>query len=231
MRLAALLAFAPALVSCSQPIRHAPDHDVVDAVHALVVAEPLEWLARGETVLAHGSAAVPALITELRARPGAAGAQPAIAILGALGEQRALPLLQEILRADGPHAYEAALAMGRTKVRAATSELLPVLLDPRRTPLVRAASAAALLDLGQAKEAVAFFYALFTVDTSAAGPAVREQGLSSKPRWALERNVAIDAIRRSTGGETFGLDADAPWPQLAAAAAKMRTHFEAGPKR
>lgn len=225
MRPQPALAIALLLAACDsarvETSRAPSDPDV----EALVTAEPQEWLARGDALLAKGARVAPALVASLRANPAAPGAQPAIAALGALGDPVATEYLREVLAADGPHAYEAALALGRLPAPAALPDLERTLAEKGRSPLVRTACAAALLDLGRRGAAIPFFYALFTVDTSAAGPEVAQAGLASKPRWALERNIAISALRRAGTADAFGLDADAPWPRLAEAARKMREHY------
>lgn len=191
----------------------------IDAA-ALVHAPPADWAERAAAVLAHPDAGA-ALLEALRAQPDAPGAPCAIAALGAVGGNGARRFLTGLLSRDGEVAMEAALALGRLGDADAVPELRAAMRDRHLDAAVRTAAAAALLDLRDDAAAVPFLAAAILAGTPT-GIAERERlGLPDKPRWALERTIAIDAVARRTGGVTFGLDPDATWPALADAVADM----------
>jgi HEAT repeat protein len=231
-RLRVILPCAMVAACAAEPARRADPQGqgtARDAVQTLLDAQPQDWVAAGAGVGRHAGAAVQPLVEGLEARPWSPGAQPAIALLGAFGDPAAVPVLRKILRSSGAAAYEAALALGALRAEPATQDLREILADAGKEPLLRTACAAALLDLGDRTLSVPFFHALFSVDTDVGRDAARAQGLASKPRWALEREVAIAAISRATGGDALGLDADSPWPAMAAAAERMRERLGTAP--
>ncbi len=179
---------------------------------------PADWVDTVPPVLALGEHAAPELVRQLRAHPDAPGRQAALCALGALGNRDASPYLIEQVRGDAPYAYEAALALGRLGDPRAAAPLRAVASDPDHDITNRAASACALLDLGDKEHAVPLIAALLVAGTSFGAAAEAEFGLPSRSRWALERSLCIDAIARYTGGDTFGLDEDASWPRLNAGA-------------
>jgi hypothetical protein len=89
----------------------------------------------------------------------------------------------------------------------------------------RTAAACALLDLGDRDAALPFLEAVLLAGSPAGVAPAREHVLPEQTRWALERYMAIAAVARCTGGETFGLDPDASWPRMAAAVERMRAWF------
>jgi hypothetical protein len=97
--------------------------------------------------------------------------------------------------------------------------------EPTRSPLVRTAAAVALLRRAVDREALQFLCDVIL----AATPYGRARGLAlglpvDRPRWALERHLAIEALEQATG-RTLPLDADASWPALAAGVAAARSHL------
>ena len=143
------------------------------------------------------------------------GADAALGGFGGFFDPAAAGYLQELVESNGADATEAALALGRLGDRRAIPLLVTTVQNHTLAVGTRTAAACALLDLNEPTPAVPLLRAVLL----AATPYEREpeqQGLPRKgpPRWAYERYMAIEAIRRFSGGKTFGLDEDAPWPRL-----------------
>jgi hypothetical protein len=181
----------------------------------LLLAPASTWHEVLPRVVAAGPAMVEPLIAAARAGATAPGRQAVIAALGALGDRRACPALGEWLAGGGPDAAEAALAAGRLGCGELAPALERVLQDRAQPIRNRTTAAAALLDLGHWRQAAPFLAAVLLADTAWAGQRATVFHLPAKARWAEERHVAIAAIARACGGETFGLDPDAAHPQLA----------------
>lgn len=195
---------------------------------ALVQSPPGQWIPAFEAILACGTPAAAALVRAVDANPHSPGAQPAVTALGCLGDPSAAALLLRLLEHQSPDlAAEAALSLARLGVQSARPGLLTTMLDREKTTYVRTAAAAALLDLGDRDGAVAFACDVLLAPTDRGRDRARALGLPvDQVRWAVERNLAIDALARAAGGEAFGLDADASWPELAASVGRVRAHFQ-----
>ena len=206
----------------------APRDDAAErAAFALVQSPPGQWIPAFEAVLACGSPASAALVRAVEANPHSPGAQPAVTALGCLGDHGAEALLIRLLDHQNPDlAAEAALALARLGAQGARQRLLTTMADGEKTTYVRAAAAAALLDLGDRERAVDFAGDLLLAPTDRGRNRALELRLPvDQVRWAVERNLAIVALTRAARGESFGLDADASWPELAAGVERVRTHF------
>lgn len=207
----------------------APRDDTAErAAFALVQSPPGQWIAAFDTVLACGAPASAALVRAVDANPHAPGAQPAVTALGCLGAHGAETLLVRLLEHQNHDlAAEAALSLARLGAQGARPRLLTTMLDREKTTYVRTAAAAALLDLGDRDRAAAFACDVLLAPTDRGRDRALELGLPvDQVRWAVERNLAIDALARAAGGESFGLDADSSWPDLAAGVERVRAHFQ-----
>jgi HEAT repeat protein len=149
------------------------------------------------------------------------GLQVAVAILGKLGNPRAIPLLEDLLRERSGISGEAALALGRLPSPASRQVLLEEMSYRSGSPLNRTCAAIALMDLDDVDASLPFLRAILLAGTPAGLPLQKELGLPDRARWAHERDLAIEAIGRLFDGETFGLDSDSPWPRLKAAVERM----------
>ncbi len=168
------------------------------------------------------------MIRAIRADRHAPGEQIAVATLGALGSAAAIPLLEEILRERSPTSSEAALALGQLPSPESADLLAETVADPSAGTVARTASACALLDLGEVDRSVPFLCAVLVAGTPEGLETNREFGLRDKTRWALERYMIIEAIRRHCGGESFGLDPDNPWPDLVRNTDRFREAMRGG---
>ncbi len=210
----------------------APDQPTAtasEACRALVAAAPAEWPERLPAVLALGRAAAPDLIAALQAEPGGDGGQAAVATLGRLGDPRSRPFLLELHRDRGPLATEATLALAA--LPADDDPVLRELLaataaDRLADPTLRTASACALVALGQRRLAAPIWRAVLLAGTPIGLPLQRELGLPDRPRWALERYLIQRQLLR-TAGTDFGLDTDAPWPDLERVTERVTRWLEA----
>lgn len=204
------------------------DDTVELAAFTLMQSPPGHWIQAFEATLACGTAASAALVRALDANPHAPGAQPAVTALGCLGDSGAEALLLRLLDHQNPDlAAEAALSLARLDIQRARPGLLTAMLDREKATYVRAAAAAALLDLGDRDRAAAFACDVLLAPTDRGRERALELGLPvDQVRWAVERNLVIDALERAGGGVAFGLDADASWPDLAAGVARVRAHFQ-----
>ncbi len=212
---------ACSLAACASPEAAVPE-PLRAAAASLVAAPPGSWPEAARPVLEAGGDATPALIQAIDANPDGPGVQPALAVLGEFGRPAAVPLLERWLDDDRIGAYEAALSLGHMRAERSRSRLRATMSDPDRPAVMRTAAACALLDLGAVTDATPLLHAVLIAGTPAGVEPAAQHGLPDKPRWALERNLVIDAVKRHTGGEDFGLDADSPWPKLSEAAARCR---------
>ncbi len=198
------------------------------AAFALVQSPPGQWIPAFEAILACGTPASAALVRAVDANPHSPGAPPAVTALGCLGDLGAEALLTRLLEHQNPDlAAEAALSLARLGAQGARPGLLKTMLDREKTIYVRTAAAAALLDLGDRDRAADFACDVLLAPTDRGRDRALDLGLPvDQVRWAVERNLAIDALARAAGGEAFGLDADASWPDLAAGVERVRAHFK-----
>jgi hypothetical protein len=83
--------------------------------------------------------------------------------------------------------------------------------------VVRAAAASSLLELGSTA-GVPFLLGLLEAGTPGNGPRARTFFLPEKERWALEKEIALRALRRLSGRK-FGLEPEQGWEDLKKGAA------------
>jgi hypothetical protein len=190
----------------------------------LLAAAPADWALRLPPVLAAGARAVPWLATQILAGPEQPGAQPAVAALGRIGDPAAVPCLRSLLQDRGELATEAALALGELGARDAIAPLRAVAGDRLADPTLRAASAAALLRLGDRAAVEPLVRGILLADTPAGRELQQRLGLPEKARWALERWLIQQALR-ATAHTDFGLDTDATWPRLLEVADQVSKHL------
>lgn len=223
------LALTALLAACSgSPRRDSAmsertDASVHDACFGLLQSPAAEWPAAVPPVLELGPRAADELARVLQEAPHAPGAPAAAAALGVIGNERCHGVLVSVM-VDGPEATsaEAALALGRLRAVERRPILHEVMADPSHSPLVRTAAAAALVRIDRNSEAMGFLLDVLLAGTPGGRTRGRELGLPvDRPRWALERNLAISALSK-VAGEPLDLDADAPWPRLEAAVARAR---------
>ncbi|MHC5063207.1 MAG: HEAT repeat domain-containing protein [Planctomycetota bacterium] len=208
--------------------RQAPQRSeqAVETARALVASPAQSWSTNYRRFMGSSGQHSQALLAALQADPRGPGAQIALATLGTLGDPVAAPYLEERLRIGSTEeSSESALALGRLPSPASKELLSEVIRDRQRDPLVRTASAAALLDLHDLEGSMPFLCAILLAGTPAGQGAQAEHGLPDRGRWAHERYMAIEAIRRNFAGETFGLDPDSSWPALSAAVAELIEHL------
>jgi len=192
----------------------------------LVNSPPDGWGRAYPRVIESGTEATAPLIDALRAAPTAPGRQAALFALGELGDRSAVGFLIAEAAAGNDHGFEAALALGKLGDDSATEPLRDLMLDPSQDVTARTAAACALLDLGATDEAVPLLSAVLLAGTPYGRDQASQHGLPSKSRWALERQIAIDAIARASGGQTFGLDPDSSWPRLADGVRAWREYLQ-----
>jgi hypothetical protein len=210
---------------------HSVDRKLDDACFRLLQSPPHLWPSTFDAVVALGPKASVELASALRRAPHAPGAQAAAAALGTMGERACTDDLVVVMGlAPEPVAAEAALSLGRLGAVERVVDLRDAMHDQKRTPLVRTAAAAAVLACEHDLDAIAFLCDLIL----AATPSGRQRGLElglpvDRPRWALERNLAIATLGRVATVD-LGLDADAPWPRLASGVEAARRHFGLVPR-
>lgn len=214
-----VLACCVCWTACGAPAP-TPSPTDLTACRTLVHAEPKDWATTLPPVLALGPAAAPVLIDQLRRAPTAAGAQPAVAALGRLGNPTAEPFLAELLHDRGELALEAAQALGMLPASQTTAAMLDTMGDRLADATLRTACAASLLRLGQAAAVREFVVAVLLAGTPDGRAGTQRFGLPDKSRWAHERHLLIRALQ-ALAGQDFGLDTDAPWPALSAATARV----------
>lgn len=216
------------LVACSETKPHEADPPIGrDACRGLVAAPPAKWSELWPTVRAFGPEVVPSLLDAIERDPLGDGTQAGIHLLGEFGGEAARTFLEAELSRGSSLAQEAALALGQIGSEASVKPLHKVLAD-RTTPVTtRAAAAAALVDLGEAKSILPFLRAVFLAAGPYRGSTSKDEGLPrNKVRWALERYMIIEAFRRRYDESTFGLEEDASWPALRDGVAKLSAFLE-----
>lgn len=192
------------------------------ACRQLVAAKPAAWPDPWRKVRAIGERAAPSVIRALRENPEGDGVQAAIHLLGVFGGDAARTLLESKLDDGTDTATEAALALGRIGDESSMAKLTGVVQNRAARATTRTAAAAALVDLGRGKDVASFLRAVFLAATPYAAESTRKHGLPRrKTRWAHERYMILEALRRRYDGRTFGLDEDASWPALRKGAAAM----------
>lgn len=212
-----------------EPVR--PDPVIEAAAAALVAAAPGDWPAHLDAVHAHGTAASAALVRALGKAPDGPGAQAALHLLGRLRAPGCRPFLERRAAAGDELAAEAALALGRLGDTASIRPLRALVDDRLTPPTTRCAAAAALIELGRAREVLPFLDAVWTAATPYGHAHGRAVGFPpSKDRWAHERYMIIEAIRHRYGGKTFGLDEDQPWEAMRDAGKRFRDAVESSPR-
>ncbi len=195
---------------------------IVEAARALVAAAPASWSAKHRNFVRCQGEHSRALLDALQADPHGPGVQISLATLGDLGDPAAVSFLESQLR-DGStvQSSESALALGKLPSPSSKTALLAEMNHRRRDPLVRCSAAAALLDLGAIAESMPFLCAIILAGTPR-GQAMQENlGLPDRGRWAHERYLAIEAIKRQLPQQDFGLDPDSSWPALEAAVDRL----------
>lgn len=207
-----------------EPAAQDPDQNADPALateaRALLHAAPEQWGTRFAAVVARGAPMAAVLAAEVRAEvdavPAPEGLHAAIGALEALGCGEARDALQAIAGGGGPAAADSALALGALPDDPESARFLETLATDRAQPEgARAAAAASLLRLGHGQRVRSLLHALLLAGTPAGQQLAETHGLPAKQRWALERHYLLRAMR-IRAGETFGLDTDAPWPQLEA---------------
>ncbi len=188
----------------------------MEPCRALVAAPPAAWPEHWRTVHALGPDTTPALVRTLRENRSGPGRQAAIHLLGEWRhpDPSADAYLRELVKAKGADATDAALAIGKRKDQAAVPLLVATVQDQNLAIATRTAAACTLLDFDEPQHAVPLMRAVLLAATPYGHQLEQEQGLPRKTRWALERYMVIEAVRRFSDGRTFGLDEDAPWPTL-----------------
>ncbi len=195
------------------------------AAQALLLAPPQDWAKVLPPVQAQGKDAAPALMQALRQHPQGPGRQAAIQLLGSLQSAKARPLLESFLHANDPQAADAALALGKM-LSTDSMALLMDCLDQHDNPvLLRTAAACALWDLDNKAAAWPMFKAILLATTPEGPALLAQQGLPGKNRWAHERYLCIQTIRRSMAAPA-GLDEDASWPRLQAAVLRLEGQIQ-----
>lgn len=189
---------------------------LVEPCRALVAAPPAEWTEHWRTVQALGPDTAPALVRCLKEDSNGPGRQAAIHLLGEWRhpDPATDTYLRELVAAKGADATEAALAIGKRNDRTAVPLLVATVQDHSLAVATRTAAACTLLDFDEPQHAVPLMRAVLLAATPYGNELEQEQGLPHKTRWALERYMIIEAVRRFSNGRTFGLDEDAPWPTL-----------------
>lgn len=223
------------LLACNAPppAPAQPPHDPLPtAVAALLAAEPSAWLTHTAAVLQGGQPAVPELLAALQRNSSQPGAQAAVAVLGRIGGPQAAAGLLALVAERGPLATEAAHALGELPPDAnVLATLQPGLLacigDRFADATLRTAAAAALLRHGERRAIAEFVRAVLLAGTPAGQALQARHHLPEKSRWALERYLLQRALLRAAGDD-FGLDTDASWPDLEAAAQRISDWLEAG---
>jgi HEAT repeat protein len=190
------------------------DTSLLAPCQALVAAEPSEWPMRWRATQALGPRATTTLVRCLRENQDGPGRQAAIHLLGDWHDPTAAAYLRELVAAKGPDTTEAALGLGKLGDPAVAALLVATVQDRDLATDSRVAAACALLDLGQPRHAVPLMQAVLLAATPYGTELRQAQGLPQKTRWAFERYMMIEAVRRFSNGETFGLDEDASWPRL-----------------
>jgi hypothetical protein len=202
------------------------------ACRALLDAPPGRWSEALPAVLATGATGCKELMAALLQTPDAPGTQVALAALGRMGAEQpetAAFLLQWVERRL-PHHVDATLALGQHQPAGQSTVLSHLVEDRIASSSLRCAAAASLIRLGHAREVADLVRAVLLADTPQGRDLQQRQGLASKTRWAHDRYLLIDALR-DVAGTDFGIDTDAPWPLLQAAADRVQAWIETLPEQ
>ncbi len=150
----------------------------------------------------------------------------AATLLGCLDQRSLLPLCRALGDPDPEVAAAGAFALGDLGCsQAAPRLLLEVLPAPTRSaPLVRAAAASSLLELG-APWGVPFLLGLLQAGCPGNGPLAKAFHLPEKERWALEKEIGLRALRRLSG-KRFGLEPEQGWKDLRKGAQKWEAWWK-----
>ncbi|MHC4515032.1 MAG: HEAT repeat domain-containing protein [Planctomycetota bacterium] len=208
------------------PATSCQDTSLLTPCRELVAAPPADWPVHWRAVHALGPRATESLVHCLRENRNGSGRQAAIHLLGERRRPAAASYLRELVQARGADATEAALALGKLPDHTATGLLVTTVQNQDLAIGTRTAAACALLDLDQPQHAVPLMRAVLLAATPYGSELEREHGLPRKTRWAYERYMVIEAVRRFSNGNTFGLDEDAPWPQLRDGSAAFTRYVE-----
>ncbi len=190
------------------------DASMLAPCKALVAASPADWPGRWRAAHALGPGATRTLVRCLKKDSHGPGRQAAIHLLGDWRDPAAGPYLRELVDANSEEATEACLGLGKLADQRAVGLLVTTVQNHDQAIATRTAAACALLDLRQPRHAVPLMQAVLLAATPYGAGLEQAQGLPQKTRWAYERYMVIEAIRRFSHGETFGLDEDASWPRL-----------------
>ena len=203
------------------PATRATTADPIEQACAELLDAPPERMTDAlRATLALGREAAPKLAALLTKRPDAANVDAGLAALGTLGGADARATLREFLLARGPHAAAAALALAGCAEDSDRDELLAIVRDRLADPALRTACAATLLRLGTRAEVAEFVRGVLLAGTPHGRELEASLGLPRRPRWAFERYLLQRALV-DAAGQDFGLDTDAPWDALKAAADRI----------
>ena len=203
------------------PATRATTADPIEQACAELLDAPPERMTDAlRATLALGREAAPKLAALLTKRPDAANVDAGLAALGTLGGADARATLREFLLARGPHAAAAALALAGCAEDSDRDELLAIVRDRLADPALRTACAATLLRLGTRAEIAEFVRGVLLAGTPHGRELEASLGLPRRPRWAFERYLLQRALV-DAAGQDFGLDTDAPWDALKAAADRI----------
>ncbi len=186
----------------------------------LVDAKPHQFAERMRAVLELGQGVAATLAIELDATPDAEGVDAALATLGRLGGADATRTLQRFLADRGPHASAAALALGECPAEGVLQQLRETVEDRLADPTTRTAAAASWIRLGAGNEVRTFVRGVMLAGTPHGQQLEPQLGLPRRPRWAYERYLLQQALL-AAAGQDFGMDTDAPWDELLAAADRI----------
>jgi hypothetical protein len=196
------------------------------AARNLVRAAPADWQSRWQRVHKMGKSATPAILRALREDPQGAGAQAAVHLLGEAADGRAKPYLLDLMSGGTELGTEAALALGKLNDPESIDSLQATVRRAATPMTTRAAAAAALVSMGKGPSIVSFLEAIFLAASPHRGTSSRQHKIpATKTRWAHERYMIIEALRRRYDGKTFGLDEDSSWPAMRNATAAMTKHL------
>jgi hypothetical protein len=198
----------------------APREPVARLCRELVEAKPHQFAERMRAVLDVGQSAAATLAGELEGMPEATGVDAALATLGRLGGPEATRTLLRFLADRGPHASAAALALADCPADGVREQLQATVEDRLADPTTRTAAAASWIRLGAGNEVRTFVRGVMLAGTPHGQQLEPQLGLPRRPRWAYERYLLQQALL-AVAGQDFGMDTDAPWDELLAAADRI----------
>jgi len=216
-----MLVFAACIAEHDAAPRPSNDGDSVARLcRDLVDSKPHQFADRMRAVPELGQGAAATLARELDATPEAAGVDAALATLGRLGGADATRTLQRFLADRGPHASAAALALAECPADGVREQLRATVEDRLADPTTRTAAAASWIRLGAGNEVRTFIRGVMLAGTPHGQELEPQLGLPRRPRWAYERYLLQQALL-AAAGQDFGMDTDAPWDELLAAADRI----------